>query len=361
MLLIPQEIEMKWHQRYRNYYEKKGYTFTNYRETFKVDVNDLPENCNKYIKVLCDYCLEKGITNVVSKPFQAYVNQNMKSIIKKDCCKKCKPLKVKESNLLVYEKESTNQIDEVKQKRAETNRKRYGGDNVMSSIEVRNKVSETNLKRYGSKTPAQNDLVKAKMYATNIDRYGDISPTSNKEVRRKQIISMKERYGVEYGMQNEIILNKARSTLYANGTAPISKQQSYIHAVTGGDINYPFKNYSLDIAFPNELLYIECDFGGHKLQVKLGNKSEKEFKEDEKRRSYFLSRRGWKEIRIISNKDKVPSPERITQMIEYAKAYLGSNHSWIHFELDTKRVVGNQFEAHYEFGPLRYMYQIDKL
>ncbi|KSU86988.1 hypothetical protein A2U94_00715 [Bacillus sp. VT 712] len=49
MLLIPQEVEMKWHQRYRKYYEEKGYIFTNYRETFKVDVNDLPENCNKYI------------------------------------------------------------------------------------------------------------------------------------------------------------------------------------------------------------------------------------------------------------------------------------------------------------------------
>lgn len=359
MLIKPQKIKMKWHQRNIRYYEERGYVFTDYGDFFEVDVEHLPKGCNEYVLVLCDYCLENGKRTICSKPYQSYIKQNRDAIIKKDCCYVCRPLKIKESNRLIYGKESTNQVEKIRKKQIETNKKKYGGENVMASEKIRKKVVQTNLERYGSKAPAQNDDIKAKISVTNHKKYGGISPTLNEEVRNKQKSSMKKKYGVEYGMQNKNIMGKARKSLYGNGTVPTSNQQRYIHSLVGGELNYPFKNYSLDIGFPNKRLYVECDFGGHNLQVKFGNKSEEQFQKDERKRYYSLYRAGWKAIRIITQTDKVPSPEKVSEMMEYAKRYLDSGHSWIHFELDKASVIGNNFEEKYDFGKLLYMYQID--
>ncbi|QGS68707.1 hypothetical protein CV093_10185 [Oceanobacillus sp. 143] len=135
--------------------------FTFYRDEFVVSVEHLPISSNKYVKVLCDYCLNKGLTTIKEEPYQTYI-RNKKGIIKKDCCNDCKPLKVKESNLLVYGKESTNQVDQIREKQKKTNLIRYGGENVMASSKIRQKVKHTNLQRYGTKAPAQNEKVKIK-------------------------------------------------------------------------------------------------------------------------------------------------------------------------------------------------------
>ncbi|WP_192604452.1 hypothetical protein [Bacillus sp. OAE603] len=357
MLIQPQTIEMKWHQRYRSYYEEKGYEFTNYGDIFKVSFIDLPKKCNKKILVYCDYCLTDGVYKQVEKTFQDYSKQNESAVIKKDCCYDCRPKKVKESNLMVYGKESTNQVDSIRQKQKETNFKRYGFENVMKNQAVQEKVINTNIERFGTKAPAQNEGIKNKIKNTNMIRYGHVSPTLDNQVREKQKVTMIKKYGVEYGMQNEDILKKAKHTLYQNGTAPVSRQQLYVWNVIGGELNYPYKNYSLDIAQLEKKLYIECDFGGHWLQIKLGNKTRESFVNDERKRYYALSRKGWKVIRIISRKDKVPSVKKIKELMEYAKSYL-NNHSWVHFDLDKGLVINRTGEVNYDFGELFYVYQI---
>jgi hypothetical protein len=358
MLLIPQTIKMKWHQRNKVYYEERGYKFTSYGDSFDVIVEHLPDNCNEYVQVLCDYCLEEGNHTVKPEPYQAYT-RNKRGIIQKDCCNVCKPKKIKESNLKVYGKESTNQIEEVVKKRKKTNLIKYGGENVMASSEIRKKVERTNLERYGSKAPAQNNKIRKKMKDTNLIRYGQISPTLNKDVREKQKATMIQNYGVEYGMQNKEILQKARETLYTNGTAPTSRQQNYIREIIGGELNYPFKNYSLDIAKIEDKIYIECDFGGHWLPIKLGSKSEEEFINEERKRYYAMYRNGWKLIRIMSKKDKVPSHEKVNELMNFAYKYLEDGHSWIHFDLDKKLVISSVGEKYYNFGTLYYPYQLN--
>ncbi|MFJ8066097.1 hypothetical protein ACIQYS_15835 [Psychrobacillus sp. NPDC096426] len=354
MLIFPQSIKIKWHQRYRNYYEMRGYIFTAYRDEFEVNVVDLPISSNKKVWVYCDYCYIK-----VQKKFQCYIKQKEKSIIKKDCCYDCRPIKTRESNKMNYGVESTNQLHQTIEKRNNTNIKTYGGENVMASERVREKVAQTNIQRYGFKTPAQNEIVKAKIKNTNILKYGFVSPTQNEEIRIKQLTKMLEKYNVEYGMQSEEILNKARNTLYENGNAPISRQQRYIWQITGGEINYPFKNYSLDIAIADKKIYIECDFGGHWLQIKLGNKTEEEFKSDERKRYYSLYRNDWKSVRIISKSDKVPSREKVHEIIEVAYYYLLSGHSWINFDLDKSMVICSDYKGRYDFGTLFYPYQLE--
>jgi hypothetical protein len=63
--------------------------------------------------------LENNKETIVNKRYDHYVTCNLNGIIKKDCCKNCSPLKQKESNLLVYNVDSTNKIESVLQKKRE--------------------------------------------------------------------------------------------------------------------------------------------------------------------------------------------------------------------------------------------------
>ncbi|MGG0308442.1 hypothetical protein ABEY43_06490 [Priestia megaterium] len=132
-------------------------------------------------------------------------------------------------------------------------------------------------------------------------------------------------------------MKKMRESLYRNGNTPCSSQQNFIHEVIGGKLNYPVKNYSLDIAFPDEKIYVEYDGGGHDLAVKFGELAQEEFAQKERRRYYSLRSLGWKEIRIVSRNDIVPSSEDILKMMSFARKYL-STHSWIKFCLDENRI-----------------------
>ena len=64
------------------------------------------------------------------------------------------------------------QTDEVKQRRKQTNLKRYGAISPASNEEVKQKIAETNLSKFGCIAPAQNTLVQEKMESTTFERFG---------------------------------------------------------------------------------------------------------------------------------------------------------------------------------------------
>jgi len=162
-----------------------------------------------------------------------------------------------------------------------------------------------------------------------------------------------EKYGVDYPLKNKDIRTKMRKTLYENGTAPCSKQQKYLHNFYGGELNYPIKTLSLDIAYPKDKLYIEYDGGLHKGSVIFGNITEDEFEKKERNRTYGLMRSGWKEIRIISAHDYLPSDKVLSKMLLSAKEYLSKGHHYIKFDIDNSVVINSQNTSEYNFGVLR--------
>jgi hypothetical protein len=142
-------------------------------------------------------------------------------------------------------------------------------------------------------------------------------------------------------------------TMYKNNTQQCSIQQKYIHELLGGKLNFPFNSSTLDIAFPDINVYIEYDGGGHDLSVKLGSLTADEFKKKEVDRRYALYRRGWKEIKIISRKDYLPTDDDIIlEMFSFAIKYL-QNHSWITFDIDNNLVKTSQFDQQYNYGQLK--------
>lgn len=86
------------------------------------------------------------------------------------------------------------------------------------------------------------------------------------------------------------------------------------------------------------------------MSVKYGNETQEEFNKRNIKRWYFLKSKNWREIRIISRKDYLPSDKIIIEMILYGIKYLNAGHNWIHFDIDNQLVKCSQFEKIFNYG-----------
>lgn len=196
----------------------------------------------------------------------------------------------------------------------------------------------------------------------NLIRYGVKNQFQREEIKVKVKKTMIETYGVSHPMKSNEIKQKAINTMSNNGSIQTSRQQTYIHSIVGGILNYNDNTtgfYSLDIAFPDDKVFIEYDGSGHSLQVVFGNKTECEFKREEVIRSSFLRRNGWREITIISNNDKIPSNNQIIKIKNEALLYLNNGHSWITYDIDKNKVICSEYQTEYDFGKLRRITEKD--
>lgn len=333
-MLVDKVYKIKINSRYIKHYESLGYVVPKKEnnkgkeiyaigEYMPIEVKDILQQSNIKVDVICDYCGEEYEISLDNR-YKYY----HKGIIKKDSCFKCATEKIKESTLKTHGVENVMYLDEFKEKLYETNWEKYGSKTASQNVDVQNKIKTTMMNKYGVDNPLKNDKIKEKTRNTCLERYGFVNPSMNREIYNKIKITNLERYGFEtassnemvinktkrtnlerYGfeccLQNEEIKNKSRQSLYKNNTAPCSKQQRYIYEIIGGELNYPVSNISLDIAFPDEKIYLEYDGGGHDLSVKIGRESKKEFNLKEIRRYQFLKSLGWKQIRMISESDYV--------------------------------------------------------
>jgi hypothetical protein len=302
MLILPQIIKNKWNVSNRDWYIQKGYNYTKLKDEFEINVLDLKKGSHNLIKLKCDYC-----DVIFYKEYKSYLYG--RRIIGKDCCEN---------------------LDCIKQKRYESNKLIYGVGFILQIDEIKNSRIKTNLEKYGCEYASQSKIVKEKIKQTNLIKYGFSTSSKNRLIHQKGIITLK-------GNNNDLK----------------SKQQIYIHKLIGGEINYQFSNLLLDIGFENEMIYVEYDGGGHDLRVKLGSMTKDKFIKEERKRECFLRDNNWKVIRIISYKDYLPQDNKIIEMINYAKDYLNTKHSWIHFNIDNQLVKCSQFENYYDFGELR--------
>ena len=251
------------------------------------------------------------------------------------------------------------QKEEYMTKLKQTNMEKYGVEFASQADEIKQKMRETFLKKYGVNNPAKSQMIQDKIKKTNLERYGVESilslPNFHENARK---IDM-ERYGVYHHLQNPNILAKQKETFFKNGTCPTSKQQLYLHSLYGGELNYPISYYSADICFPDEKLNIEIDLGGHNLSVKLGSLTQAEFDQKEIIRNNVIKREGYKQMRIISSKDLLPSDEILLQLLSHAKQYFSKypNHSWINFDIDNSRIINVESKdsngVFFDYGKLR--------
>ena len=136
-----------------------------------------------------------------------------------------------------------------------------------------------------------------------------------------------------------------------------SEQHIYLHSVYGGKINYPISYYAVDICLTKEKITIEYDGGGHDLRVVLGQLTRDEFNKKEIIRNNIIKREGYKQMRIISSKDHLPSDAVLLQMLDETKQYFSDypEHSWIEYDIDASIVRNAEHKdgVFFDFKELR--------
>ena len=143
-----------------------------------------------------------------------------------------------------------------------------------------------------------------------------------------------------------------RRAMHKNGDIPCSLQQQTIQEWIGGEINYVVGPLALDIAFPDQKLYVEYDGSGHDLAVKMKTMSRQEFDEKQKRRTYSLYREGWKCIRFISRHDYFPEQDVFMRLYNEAREILQQGHSYCEYDFDLKTIEFGQVKTNVDLGKM---------
>jgi very-short-patch-repair endonuclease len=326
-MLLTKEVEVKVNTYTIKYYESLGYkiplrkasksTFQHtgkefcydLNNTFMVKVDDLQKRSNVKVDAICDCCGE----TIYGLIYEHYCESM--EMFGEYVCYKCKTVHYKKSCMQTY-----------------------GVDNPSKLKEVHEKMKLTSLDRYGTEHPMQSLEIKEKAMQSCFDRYGCFNPS-----------------------QSLVVRDKVAKTLYKNNTTPTSSQQLYIYNLYNiyddVELNYPIKYYNADICFPEEKFIIEYDGGFHNGQVKLGRLTQEEFDQKEIIRNNIIKREGYKQMRIISSTDLLPSDEILLQMLQEAREYFAKylNHSWIEYNIDDSivRNAENKDGIHYNYGELR--------
>ena len=309
MGIITKEVEVRPRGKMIQYYKDKGYD-AKYNQPLIVCVDDLPKGSHTDIEVLCDMCKHNKIT--VSYEVYNRVVKNTGSYV----CQHC-----------------------LNEKRMNTNKKKYGVYVASQSDIFKEKTRKTNLERYGAENVMRSSQIKERLQQSNLCKYGVLCTLQVPEVKEKVLQSY-----------------------YKNGTQKTSKQQLYLHSLYGGEINYPISYYATDICFPEEKLVIEYDGGGHDLRVTLGRLTQEEFNQKEIIRNNIIKREGYKQMRIISTKDLLPSDTILLQMLTQAKEYFLNypEHSWIEYNIDSSSIRSAEQKdgVFFDYGDLRRIKEI---
>lgn len=369
-------VEVKWIGKTKKWYVDKGYEYTKLGDLFMVLPTDLTKGSHVKVKTSCDYCNE-----IIYKPYKNYLSQTKNETIE-NSCENCQINKSRKTWLENYGVDNPNKSQEIRDKTRATNLERYGVEYPLDSDEIRKKSKDTLMKNYGVENPTQSKVIQQKMIENNIKKYGveyyfqtdnfkEDSRQSNIErygvenytqtdeylksnrvywnkiradgtldkIVEKRKATNLEMYGYENVMQHPDVQKKAFNSYFVNGTAPSSKEQRRICELVDGVLNFPSHPYMLDIAFPEDKVYVEYDGGGHDLPVKNKQLSQEQFNQKELKRSNAMLARGWKEIRVINPNDRKISSERIIEFIKEARTFLSiDNNSYIALNVDNNTI-----------------------
>ena len=347
-LILPQTVKVRPSGKAYRHYKEKGYEFEKWGDIIEVDVLDLYPGSTEKVKCICDVCgkeVEMWYRTVVK------CNKENKLIIcGSDSCIK---IKHEDTCMKKYGVNNPMQCKEIQDKVKDTNLERYGAENVMQCKEIQDKAKDTNLERYGVEYAMQCKEIQDKVKDTNLERYGAENPFGSKEIQDKIKDTNLERHGVEYPTQNEEIKNKALDSFQFHGTGPSSRAQRYINHILNGTLNKHICDLLVDIYMEKENIIIEHDGGGHFLgDIINGNKTPtKEAILYEKQREDKIINNGYRMIRFIANKDRIPSDEVILNLIE---GFKNSDFKVIRINFEENTIDRDYEEKWYcNFGELR--------
>ena len=399
-LIVPQTVKVRTNGRTCEHYREKGYEFEKCGDFIEVDVFDLLKGSNEKVKVICDICgkeSEMRYCDVVK-----YNEENELITCGSDSCINRKH---EDTCMKKYGVKNPMQCKEIQDKAKNTNLERHGAENPFGSKEIQDKIKGTWQKNYGENitnpsqaqeikdkikatwqknhgkyitSPFQLESVREKSKQTLLKNHGVDNPFESKEIQDKikntwqknygenitnpmQVESIKDkikttcrgRYGTDNAMQNEEIKNKVLDSFQFNHTGPSSRAQRYINYILNGTLNKHICGSLADIYIEKENIIIEHDGSGHFLNdIINGNKiPTKESLLYEKEREDKIINNGYRIIRFIATKDRIPSDEVILNLVE---GFKNSDFKVIRINFEENTIDRDYDEKWYcNFGKLR--------
>ena len=401
MPILTKEVEVKlWGNNIRHYHNlgykgKQGDIIT-------VKIEDLSNGSNVKIQYLCDYC-QKEIITVTYADFIRRTKE-----VNKLACRNCFTQKMGEVCFLRYGSSSYAKTGECQEKMKNTIKSRYGTmhysqtkeykekwhntckerygedyrkqfankafetfrektgyDYPSQSPEVREKMVQSCMNHYGVNNPQLSSEVRERTEQTNLERYGYIAPSQSLKVKARVAKTNLEKYGYETTLKLPEVREKTIQSFYQNSSQKASKQQRYINNLYQGILNFPVKYYNVDIFLSDSNLVVEYDGGGHSLNLVMGRETEEEYIHKEIVRYNVIKREDYKQMRIVSSKDLLPTDKILLQMLSEATQYFSiyPNHSWIEYDIDLSiiRNAENKNGVPYDYGKLRKIKDSDLL
>jgi len=167
-----------------------------------IDIEKLPLNSHRLVKVKCDMCGEHKEIK-----YQSYNRSTENGTCEYYCANsKCIKKKREISVMKKYGVKNVFELEYIKEKIKTTNNNKYGVDNPLQSLIIRDKMKKTNLEKYGVENVFQNELIKNKIIATNQRKYGVSYPQQSAMIRNKYS-SLHKSSQVENEVFNFISLN----------------------------------------------------------------------------------------------------------------------------------------------------------
>ena len=265
--------------------------------------------------------------------------------------------RIKAINLERYGSESPFGSKEIQNKSKKTWQEKYGED-ITSPFQVesiKEKSKQTLLKNYNVDNPAKSSIIQDRIRATNLERYGSENPFGSKEIQNKAKKTWQEKYGenITNPGQVEDIKNKILSSFQFNHTGPSSRAQRYINHILNGTLNKHICGSLVDIYMEKENIIIEYDGSGHFLGDKMNGNiyPTKESLLYEKEREDKIINNGYRMIRFIATKDRIPSDEVILNLVE---GFKNSDFKVVRIDFEKGTIEKDYEEKSYRnFGKLR--------
>lgn len=297
MLVPNQQVEMCWNNRNKSRYISLGYEYTGRYTMFLVKVEDLLDTSKKKVKVICDNCGKEMI-----RPYREYIKYHDNTF--GDLCTKCCTRKRESTCMKKYGNKNPSQVEIFKEKRTNTHLKLYGVENAFQSDVFKNKSKQTCLEKYGTEYANQCENIKSKIRNTCIIKYGGTNPNKSEKVREK-INNTLLRHGNIKTSNAQFEMYNILDDMYSNVT-----------------LNYIVGRCTLDCMVEIKSQHIDIEYDGQYWHQQREN--------EDRRRDFYLMRRGYKVLRIKANND-VPSREQLKQGIDYL---VNGNHYHKIIELD---------------------------
>lgn len=180
-MLLSKTAIVKWNAKIKKHYVDLGYQYTKMGDEFEIKVDDLTKGSSALVKVQCDYC-----QRIYDIRWNVYKRSRDKVLIHLDCCgnPECTGKKAHEALHKKYGVNSIWQVEEILNKRNQTNLEKYGCINPFGNKEIQEKITQTLYRQNGyGKRRSSEALAKAK--ATCLERYGVDNKTKTAEYREK--------------------------------------------------------------------------------------------------------------------------------------------------------------------------------